>query len=138
MKTASGLLLAVLSLPLLAGPRNPFLLPSSPCESLLKRLDGWQLRGVFYRAEQENSIALMKFSRQQWQRVKEGQFIAPDVQVTTLLDQHLRVSLRGACEGSYYHWKIQGGSDDKTYRGRRADARTADELDEKQRHSDAG
>ena len=138
MKTASGLLLIVLSLPLQAGPRNPFLLPPSPCESLMKRLDGWQLRGVFYRPGPEKNIALMKLSGKQWQRVKEGLFIAPDVQVTTLLEQHMRVSLRGACEGSYYHWNIQGGSDDKTYRGRRAVARTADELDEKQRHSDAG
>lgn len=138
MKIASWILLAVLSLPLQAGPRNPFLLPPSPCESLLKRLDGWQLHGMFYRPGPENSIALMKLSGKQWQRVKEGQWIAPDVQVAALLEQHIRVSLRGDCEGSYYHWKIQGGSDDKTYRGGRTDARTADELAEKQRHSDAG
>lgn len=138
MKAANWIVLIALSTPLQAVPRNPFLLPPSPCETLLKRLDSWQLRGVFYRPGSENSIALMKLSGKQWQRVKEGQLIAPDVQVTTLLERQMRVSLKGACEGSYYHWKIQGGADDKAYRGRRTDAGTAGELGEKRRHSDAG
>lgn len=130
MKAASWMLLAALSSPLQSSPRNPFLLPVSPCEALLKRLDGWQLRGVFYPAGSAESIALMQFSGKRWQRVKERLFLEPGVQVTTLLERQLRVSLNGACEGRYYHWKIEGGINDKAHRGRRTDADAPDGVDE--------
>lgn len=136
MKVVSWMLLAVLSAPLHALPRNPFLLSASPCEALLKRLDSWQLRGVFYATGSAESIALMQFSGKRWQRVKEGLFLEPDVQVTTLLERQLRVSLNGACEGRYYHWKIQGGINDKAYRGKRTDTDVPDGAGERSRYSD--
>lgn len=138
MKAASWMLLAAFGSPLQAAPRNPFLLPPSTCETLLKRLDGWQLRGVFYRPGPESSFALMKLSRQQWQRVKEGQFIELNVQVTTLLVGQMKVSLGGDCEGSNYYWKIRGGADDKSNRGSRTDVAAADDPGEKEYHPDAG
>ncbi|AJZ91506.1 hypothetical protein VW41_22015 [Klebsiella michiganensis] len=130
MKAASWMLLAALSSSLQALPRNPFLLPVSPCEALLKRLDSWQLRGVFYPKGAAESIALMKFSGKRWQRVREGFFLEPDVQVTTLLERQMRVTLHGVCEGRYYHWKIQGGINGKAYRGKRTGTDASDGVGE--------
>ncbi|ATF90727.1 Protein of uncharacterised function (DUF2531) [Cedecea neteri] len=130
MKVASWMLLAALSSSLQALPRNPFLLPVSPCEALLKRLDRWQLHGVFSPTGSAESIALMKFSGKRWQRVKEGFFLEPDVQVTMLLERQMRGTLTGVCEGRYYHWEIQGGINDKTYRGKRTDTDAPDGMGE--------
>ena len=130
MKAASWMLLVVLSSPLQSSPRNPFLLPVSPCEALLKRLDGWQLRGVFYPTGSADSIALMKFSGKRWQRVKEGFFLEPGVQAIALHERQLRVSLNGACEGRHYHWEIEGRVNDKAHRGRHTDADAPDGVDE--------
>ncbi|HEY3987093.1 HofP DNA utilization family protein [Cedecea sp.] len=123
MKTASWMLLLALSAPLQAVPRNPFVAPFSPCEVLLKRLDGWQLRGVLYLPE--GSVALLNLSGQRWRRVAEGQSIEPEVRVAGIRQRQVTVSLKGACEGRYYHWNIQGGAYDKAYRGGRADAGAA-------------
>lgn len=130
MKAASWIFLAVLSLPLQSSPRNPFLLPVSPCEELLKRLDSWQLHGVFYPTGAAESIALMTFSGKRWQRVKEGFFLEPGAQVTMLLERQMRVSLSGHCAGGFYHWKIKGGINDKAHRGRRTDADAPGGVDE--------
>lgn len=126
MKAASGLLVLLLCSVSYAQPRNPFIALSSPCEALLKRLDRWQLRGVFY--QPGNSMALLGLPAQQWRRVRTWQELEPGVRVLAIAGQRVTASLSGPCEASYYHWSLPGGINDKDRRSIRADAIAAGGL----------
>ncbi|WP_227318516.1 HofP DNA utilization family protein [Cedecea davisae] len=120
MKTASGILILLLCSASYAQLRNPFIALSSPCESLLKRLDRQQLRGVFH--QPESSMALFGLPAKQWRRVREGQVLEPGVRVLAIAGWRVTASLGGPCEASYYHWSLPGGINDKDRRSTRVGA----------------
>lgn len=123
MKAASALLVLLLCSVSYAQPRNPFIALSSPCEALLKRLDRWQLRGVFY--QPGNSMALLGLPVQQWRRVRAGQELEPGARILAIAGQWVTASLNGPCEASYYHWSLSGGINDTDRRSIRAGAHAA-------------
>lgn len=111
MKMVNGLFIIIFLSAAQGVERNPFIVPISPCENLLTRLDNWRLHGILHLDGE--SIALMNRAGSVWMRVKMGQRLEPDVSVSGMSEKQLSVPLTNQCPGAFYHWNLQGREYDK-------------------------
>ncbi|WP_288888211.1 HofP DNA utilization family protein [uncultured Citrobacter sp.] len=101
-------LLAVISLLLLTGMRDPFRQPEDRCHS--STLAQWRYQGVVGKGERH--IGLLRDSEHRWRRVELNTALDTGWTVIQLNEQTLTVQTGTECDPPQWRWQRQGDVDE--------------------------
>jgi len=126
-------LLAVLSLLMLTGMRDPFRQPEDSCHCA--ELTQWRYQGIVGKGGR--SIGLLRDGERRWRRVELHDVLDTGWTVIRLDEQALTVNTGNGCDPQQWRWLRQGEVDEAMDTGG-ADSRSAPGNGRKSAKRDAG
>lgn len=102
--TVERWLLALASILILTGMRNPFLPPEDHCQ--IAELSTWRYQGMV--SQGERPIGIVQDGQHKWRRVERNDVLENGWTISQITAESLTLNTEKSCEPAQWQWQRQG------------------------------